>query len=141
MKEDLEAMAACTPIPILDIFCDAVGAIIEVPLQGVATLEGAKAALESISAAGARKKENAELILAAKQQEEATRLATEAGEFQTKAEEEGGKASIEESDSDALRVEAEEAEVFGEDKLEESKSEETLAAVEEGVSINYHLGI
>lgn len=133
-------MAACTPIPILDIICDAAGAIIEVPLQGIAGFEGAKAAVESISAANAQKKENAELILAAKQQEEATRFATEAGEFQTKAEEEGGKASIEESDSDALGVEAEESEVLGEDKLEESKSEETLAVVDEGVSINYHLG-
>lgn len=132
-------MAACTPIPILDIFCDAVGAIIEVPLQGVATLEGAKAAFESIKAANAQKEENEELILAAKQQEEATRLAAEAEEFQTKAEEEGGKASIEESDSDALRVEGEEAEVLGEEKLEESKSEEALAVFDEGVSINYHL--
>lgn len=71
---------------------------------------------------------------------QATRFATEAGEFHTKAEEEGGKAYIEESDSGALGVEAEEVEVLGEDKLEESKSEETLAVVDEGVSINYHLG-
>ena len=97
-------MAACTPIPIFDIFlCDAAGAIIEVPLQSVASFDGAKAAVESISAARAKKKENAELILAAKQHEEAARFATEAGEFHTKAEEEGGKASSSELTRTGIR--------------------------------------
>ncbi len=52
-------MAACSPIPLLDLFCEAVGAVIETGYQGIAAFEGAKSAAESLSAAVAQRKEYA----------------------------------------------------------------------------------
>lgn len=71
--EDAETVAACTPIPFLNFFCEALGAITETALQGRAAFEGAKTALESLSAASAQRKETAELAIALEKQEEAAR--------------------------------------------------------------------
>ena len=126
-------MAACTPFPILNVVCDVVGSIIEAGYQGVAAFEGAKAAVETISAVTAQRKEHAELIIAVEEQEEAARRSFEAEEFQVKAEEEIGKAAFEESDSVALGVEAGEAKVLGEELVRQSEEEEALAALDEEV--------
>jgi len=129
--EDAEVMAACSPIPLLDLFCEAVGAVIETGYQGIAAFEGAKSAAESLAAAVAQRKEHAELVLAVEKQEEATRLAVEAERFQVDADEEGGRAALEETESEALEVEAGEAQLLGEEKMEESQEEELLAAIDE----------
>ncbi|KAL9188220.1 hypothetical protein ACHAXT_006598 [Thalassiosira profunda] len=129
--EDAEAMAACAPIPILNIFCEALGGVIETGYQGIAAVEGAKSAVETISAAAAQRKEHAELVLAVEKQEEAARLGVEAEHFQTMADEEIAKAIVEEGESDAAIAEAGESELLGEERLEESEREEALAALDE----------
>jgi len=129
--EDAEVMAACTPIPFLNLLCEAFGVVIETGYQGIAAFEGAKAAVETISAATAQRKEYAELILAVEKQEEAARLAIEAEQFQVGADEESGRAAFEETGSEAMRVEAGEEELLGDEKLEESEKEEALAAFDE----------
>ena len=129
-------MAACSPIPLLDLFCEAVGAVIETGYQGIAAFEGAKSAAESLAAAVAQRKEHAELVLAVEKQEEATRLAVEAERFQVEADEEGGRAALEETESEALEVEAGEAQLLGEEKMEESQEEELLAAIDEEVKLD-----
>lgn len=121
-------MAACTPIPVLNLICDAVGAVIEAGYQGIAAFEGAKAAVETISAVTAQRKEQAELVMAVENQEEAARLAVESEQFQVKADEESGKAAFEESDSEATKVDAGEAQLLGDEKIEQSEEEEALAA-------------
>ena len=127
-------MVACSPIPIINIFCDAVGAIIESGYQGIAAFEGAKSAIETISAVTAQRKEHAELLLAIEKQGEATRFAFEAEQFQGLADEESGKAALEEGESETARVEAGEAHMFGEEMLGESEREEALAAFDEEVT-------
>jgi len=129
--EDAEVMVACSPIPIINIFCDAVGAIIESGYQGIAAFEGAKSAIETISAVTAQRKEHAELILAIEKQEEATRFAFEAEQFQGLADEESGKAALEEGESETAIVAAGEAQLLGEEKLGESEREEALAVFDE----------
>lgn len=160
--EDAEAMAACAPIPILNIFCEALGSVIETGYQGkpsvrrcrlsctelidcntacregIAAVEGAKSAVETISAAAAQRKEHAELVLAVEKQEEAARLGVEAKHFQTLADEEIAKAIVEEGESDAAIAEAGESELLGEERLEESEREEALAALDEEVR-NVHV--
>jgi len=71
--EDAETVAACTPIPLFNFVCEAFGAITEMALQGRAAAEGAKAAIESLSAASAQRKETAELAIALEEQEDAAR--------------------------------------------------------------------
>lgn len=71
--EGAETVAACTPIPFLNVFCEALGAISETALQGRAAFVGAKTAIESLAAASAQRKENAELAIVLKKQEEAAR--------------------------------------------------------------------
>ena len=71
--EDAEGVAACTAIPFLNLLCEAFGAITETGFQVTAAFEGAKSALESLSAASARRKEHAELLIALEKQEEAAR--------------------------------------------------------------------
>ena len=68
-----ETVAACTPIPFLNFVCEAIGAISETALQGRAAFVGAKTAVESLAAAAAQRKENAELAIALEKQEEAAR--------------------------------------------------------------------
>ncbi|KAL7541212.1 hypothetical protein ACHAXR_010723 [Thalassiosira sp. AJA248-18] len=129
--EDAEAMIACAPIPILNFFCEAIGSVIETGYQGFAAFEGAKSAVETISAVSAQRKEHAELILAIEKQEEAARLAFEAEEFQGLANEESGKALVEEGESEAAGVEAGEAQLLGEELVEKSEEEEALAVFDE----------
>lgn len=129
--EDAEVMATCAPIPFLDLLCEALGAVIETGYQGIAAFRGAKSAAETFSAATAQRKEYAELIIAVEKQEEAARLAMEAEQFQVRADEEGARAVVEESDSEALRVEAGEEELIGDEKLKESEEEEALAVFDE----------
>jgi hypothetical protein len=71
--EDAETVAACTPIPFFNFVCEAIGAITETALQGWAAFEGAKTALESLSAASAEQKKDAELAVASEKQDEAAR--------------------------------------------------------------------
>lgn len=126
-------MAACAPIPLLNVFCEAFGSIIETGYQSVAALEGAKSAIETMSAVTAQRKEHAELIIAIEKQGEAARLTVQAEEFQALSEEEAGKAALEEGESEAAAVEVGEAQLLGEEKLEESEKEEALAALDEEV--------
>lgn len=131
--EDVEVMAACTPIPVLNVFCDAVGLVIESGYQSVAAIKGAKAGVEAISAGAAQRKEHAELVLAMEQQEETARFASEAEELQVKADGEASKATIDESGSDIMRGEAGEADMLVEEKLAQSEKEEALATFDEEV--------
>lgn len=71
--EGAETVAACTPIPFINVLCEALGAISETALQGRAAFVGAKTAIESLAAASAQRKENAELAIALEKQEEAAR--------------------------------------------------------------------
>ena len=71
--ETAEGVVACTPFPLLNFFCDAVGAISEIALQGRAAFEGVKTAVESYAAASAQRKENAKLAIALEKHEEAAR--------------------------------------------------------------------
>jgi hypothetical protein len=131
--EDAEVMAACAPIPVINLVCEAVGSIVEVGYQAVAAFEGAKAAVDGVSAAVARGKERSELVLAAEKREEAARLALEAERLRIEADEEGAMAAAEEYRADALSVEAREGEALGEERLEASEREEALAVILEEV--------
>ncbi len=71
--EGAETVAACTPIPFINVICDAFGAISETALQGRAAFVGAKTAIESLAAASAQREENAELAIALEKQGEAAR--------------------------------------------------------------------
>ena len=53
-------MAACEPIPGLNIVCEAVGSVVEVGYQSIAAVEGAKAAVETIQGVTAAQKGRAE---------------------------------------------------------------------------------
>ena len=129
-------MVACAPIPFLDFFCEAVGAVIESGYQGIAAFEGAKSAIESLSAVVLHRKEQAELALAFEEQGEAARLALEAEKFQVLAEEEGGRAAAEEAEGEASGAAAGEAQLLGEGELEASEEEEALAVLDEEVRIS-----
>lgn len=128
-------MATCTPIPLLDFFCDGIGAIIESGYQGMAALEGAKAAVESISAVAAQSKERAQMALAIEKEEEAARLAAKAGEFQGLADEESGNAALEEAEGRVAGADAEKDQLLGEEKSDASDREEALTAVDEEVRL------
>jgi hypothetical protein len=131
--EDAEVMAACAPIPVLNLVCEAVGSIVEVGYQSIAAFEGAKAAVDGVSAAMARGRERTELVLAVEKREEAARLALEAERLQFEADEAGAMAAADEYRSEAMAVEAREEEALGEERLEESEREEALAVVLEEV--------
>jgi hypothetical protein len=126
--EDVEIMAACAPIPLINAVCEAIGSAVEVGYQSVAAVEGAKAAIDSISAAAARGRERAELILATEKREEAERLAIEAEELQVQADEEGVQATIDEGYATDMDVTAGEETALGEEELEASEQEKTMAA-------------
>jgi hypothetical protein len=138
--EDAEVMAACAPIPVLNLLCEAVGSIAEVGYQSIAAFEGAKAAVDGVSAALARGRERTELVLAVEKREEAARLALEAERLQIEAEEEGAMAAADEYRSEAMAVEAREEEALGEERLEESEREEALVVVLEEVRLHRTLG-
>jgi hypothetical protein len=126
--EDVEVMAACAPIPLINAVCEAIGSAVEVGYQSVAAVEGAKAAIDSISAAAARGRERAELILATEKREEAERLAIEAEELQVQADEEGVQATIDEGHATDMDVTAGEETALGEEELEASEQEKAMAA-------------
>ena len=138
--EDAEVMAACAPIPLINLVCEAVGSIVEVGYQSVAAFEGARAAVDGVSAAMARGRERSELILAAEEREEAARLALEAERLQVEADEAGAMAAADEYRSEAMAVEAREEEALGEERLGESEREEALAVVLEEVRRHRTLG-
>jgi hypothetical protein len=121
-------MAACAPIPLLNVVCEAIGSAVEVGYQSVAAVEGAKAAIDSISAAAARGRERAEFILAMEKREEAERLAIEAEELQVLADEEGVQATIDEGHATDMDVTAGEETALGEEELEASEQEKVMAA-------------
>mmetsp|Transcript_13527 Transcript_13527/g.29050 ORF Transcript_13527/g.29050 Transcript_13527/m.29050 type:complete len:746 (+) Transcript_13527:361-2598(+) len=129
--EDAEVIAACTPIPFLNFVCDAIGAIIESGYQSIAAFEGAKSAIETISAVTAQRKEHAELVVAIEKEEEAARLVFEAEKFQGLANEENGKSAVEEAEGDAAGLEAGEAQLLSEEKAVASEREEALATLDE----------
>ena len=126
--EDVEVMTACAPIPLINAVCEAIGSAVEVGYQSVAAVEGAKAAIDSISAAAARGRERAELILATEKREEAERLAIEAEELQVQADEEGVQATIDEGHATDMDVTAGEETALGEEELEASEQEKAMAA-------------
>lgn len=126
--EDVEVMAACAPIPLINAVCEAIGSAVEVGYQSVAAVEGAKAAIDSISAAAARGRERAEFILATEKREEAERLAIEAEELQVQADEEGVQATIDEGHATDMDVTAGEETAMGEEELEASEQEKATAA-------------
>ena len=126
-------MAACLPVPLLDIFCEALGTIIESGAQGLSLFEGAKSGIETLSAAAAQRKERVKLAAALEEHEEEARLAAEAEKYQSLAGEEGARATAEEGEADAAAVEAGEEERIGEERSAESEREEALAAVDQEV--------
>lgn len=126
--EDVEVMAVCAPIPLINAVCEAIGSAVEVGYQSVAAVEGAKAAIDSISAVAARGRERAEFILATEKREEAERLAIEAEELQVQADEEGAQATIDEGHVTDMDVTAGEETSLGEEELEASEEEKTTAA-------------
>ena len=125
--EDVEVMAVCAPIPLINAVCEAIGSAVEVGYQSVAAVEGAKAAIDSISAAAARGRERAEFILATEKREEAERLAIEAEELQVQADEEGVQATIDEGHATDMDVTAGEETAMGEEELEASEQEKATA--------------
>ena len=127
-------MAACAPIPGLNIVCEAVGSVVEVGYQSIAAVEGAKAAVETIQGVTAAQKGRAEMILALRGHEEETRLVLEAQQFQLKADEEGSNAITEQAESEALIVEAKESEMMGNERAQQSEKDEAVAAIDEEVS-------
>ncbi|KAL3826791.1 hypothetical protein ACHAXA_000617 [Cyclostephanos tholiformis] len=136
--EDAEVMAACAPMPVLNLMCEAIGSVVEIGYQSIAALEGAKAAVESISATIARGEERAELALAAEEREDAARLAVEAERLRIEADDESAVAVADEYRAELMAVEAGEEEALGEEKLEESEREVALAVVlEEKASEQY----
>lgn len=120
-------------IPLLNIICDIGGAITEAGYQTVAAIEGAKSAVESIAAASAQGKERAQLVLAAEKYEEAGLDVAKAEEFQAIAGEDSEMAAMESEESIAMKGEGEQAQLFGDEKAEDSKREEALAAFDEEV--------
>lgn len=127
-------MAACAPIPGLNIVCEAVGSIVEVGYQSIAAVEGAKAAVETIQGVTAAQRGRAEMILAARGHEEEARLALEAEQLQIKADEEGANASSEQAESEAMIAEAKESEIMSNEKAHQSQEDEAMATVDEEVS-------
>lgn len=127
-------MAACAPIPGLNIVCEAVGSVVEVGYQSIAAVEGAKAAVETIQGVTAAQKGRAEMILALRGHEEETRLVLEAQQFQLKADEEGSNAITEQAESEALIVEAKESEMMGNERAQQSEKDEAMAAIDKEVS-------
>ncbi len=127
-------MAACAPIPGLNIVCEAVGSIVEVGYQSIAAIEGAKAAVETIQGVTAAQNGRAEMILAARGHEEEARWVFEADQFQMKADKEGANASSEQAESEAMIAEAEESELMGKEKAHQSEEDEAMAAADEEVS-------
>ena len=126
-------MAACAPIPGLNIVCEAVGSVVEVGYQSIAAVEGAKAAVETIQGVTAAHKGRAEMILALKGHEDVTRLVLEAEQFQLKADEEGSNALAEQAESETMIAEAKETELMGEERAQQSEKDEAVAAVDEEV--------
>lgn len=126
-------MASCAPIPLIDFFCEAVGAAIESGYQAVAAFDGTKVAVETISAGSAQRKGQKAIALAMEKQEEASRLSLEAEEYEGLYEEESEKIATEEAESETLSVRAGDAHLLSEEKMRESEKEETLAALDEGV--------
>jgi len=135
--EDAEVVASCTPIPFLNFVCEAFGAISETAFTGRAAFVGAKAALESLSAASAQRKENAELAIALEKREEAARFAAKGREYQSMAEEEGAKASEEVAEADRLKVDMEESEFLVQSDKDEALKDEALAALDEDMAAEY----
>lgn len=136
--EDAEVMAACAPIPLLNAVCEAIGSVVEVGYQSVAAVEGVKAAVDSIAAATARGRERAELLLATEKREEAGRLAFEAERLQVQANEMSAQAVADERRAVDIDIEAEEANVLGEERWRESEREGVLAtAFEEEATDQY----
>lgn len=127
-------MAACAPIPGLNIVCEAVGSVVEVGYQSIAAVEGAKAAVETIQGVTAAQKGRAEMILALRGHEEETRLVLEAQQFQLKADEEGSNAITEQAESEALIGEAKESELMGNERAQQSEKDEAMAAIDKEVS-------
>lgn len=127
-------MAACAPIPGLNIVCEAVGSIVEVGYQSIAAVEGAKAAVETIQGVTAAQRGRAEMILAAKGHEEEGRLALEAQQLQIKADEEGANASSEQAESETMIAEAKESRIVGNEKAHQSQEDAAMATVNEEVS-------
>ena len=131
--EDAEGMAACAPVPVLDLLCEAIGSDVEVGYQSIAAFEGAKAAAESISAGIARGEERAELALVVEKRKEASTLAMEAERLRVVADDEAAMAVGDGYRAELMGVEAGEEEALGEEKLEESEREEASAVVLEEV--------
>ena len=130
-------MVACAPIPVLDVFCETLGVIAEVGFQSVAALEGAKAAIESMSAVTAHRKEQAEIALAIAKHEEAAASTLQAEEIQGFAEEKLSQAALESHESVEAAAESEEVSLLGEKKLKDSQEEEAMALLDEEKSAEY----
>ena len=128
---------ACAPIPFLDVFCETLGSIVEIGYQSVAALEGAKAAIESISAVTAQRKEQAEIGLAMAKHEEAAASTLQAEELQGIAEEKLSQAALESQESVAAAAESKEASLLEEKKLKDSQEEEAMALLDEEQSAEY----
>jgi hypothetical protein len=127
-------MAACAPVPILNVVCEAVGSVVEAGYQSVAAIEGAKAAVETVRGATAAQKGRAEMILATGAHEEETSLASLAGQLHMKSEEESATAASEELVGEAMISEANEAELLSEKMAGQSEEDEAMAAIAEDVS-------
>mmetsp|Transcript_14772 Transcript_14772/g.29107 ORF Transcript_14772/g.29107 Transcript_14772/m.29107 type:complete len:566 (-) Transcript_14772:2-1699(-) len=136
--EEAEGVAACTAIPFINVVCDAFGAITEAGIQTIAAYEGAKAAVESVSAAVAEGKGRAQIALALEKHDEAASAASEADKYQSLASAEQQKADAEVVESNAAKAEAEVMHTKVGELEEESEKNQAMAKIDDSKAVeNY----
>ena len=122
--EDIEAVAACEFVPLLDMVCDVIGGVAEVGLHVKAIEDAALAGEDYITATNVKLEEEVEEALSTAYKAKSIEDATRAGEYEFKAGEELEEAKIEKAAALKMRED-------GEIELTKSAEENSISMTEE----------